>query len=100
MQYALEILLAIVVLVVFVWLFTPSSGNAAQNQAPDQDKLIDPSDSMQIGVLIGLTGGSITDAAVARYALERALAQFEQSNGRKATMRDMGFVAGLMSSLK
>jgi len=55
--------------------------------------LIDPSDSRQIGLLAGLTGGGIADAATLRFALER----FEQLHGRKATTRDVGTVAGLMS---
>jgi hypothetical protein len=46
------------------------------------------------GTLIGLSGGSIGDAAVARYALER----FEALHGRKATLRDAATVAGLLES--
>ncbi len=60
------------------------------------DKLIDPSDSYQIGLLIGMTGGTVTDAAVAWNALQR----FEQLNGRKATMRDIATVVGLMKTSK
>ena len=43
-------------------------------------------------MLIGLAGGDVADAAVARYALER----FEQTHGRKATTRDVGVVVGFM----
>lgn len=34
------------------------------------EKEIDPTDSYQIGLLLGMTGGTITEAAVARFALE------------------------------
>ena len=71
----------------FIWLMIPSS---AQHQSDGE--LIDPSDSRQIGLLIGLAGGGIADAATARFALER----FEQIHGRKATTRDVGIVVGLM----
>ena len=52
--------------------------------------------SVQRGVLIGLTGGTIADAATA----QSALARFEQTHGRKPTMQDAGVVVGLMNSLK
>jgi hypothetical protein len=75
---------------VFIWLMIPSSTPRTLGEG---EELIDPSDSRQIGMLMGLAGGDVTDAAVARYALER----FEQIHGRKATTRDIGFVAGLMT---
>ena len=72
----------------FIWLLIPSS-----SPKPDScGELIDPADSRQIGLLMGLAGGGIADAAVARFALER----FEQIHGRKATTRDVGIVVGLM----
>lgn len=76
-------------LAVFIWLLVPSS--SSKPSAADGG-LIDPSDSCQIGLLIGLAGGDIADAAVARSALER----FEEMHGRKATTRDVGLVVGLM----
>lgn len=94
MNEVLEIIFGIAILALFVWLMMPSPGS--KNGRADADKVIDPSDSTQIGVLIGMTGGTIADAAVARYALQR----FEEIHGRKATVRDMGIVAGLMSSMK
>jgi hypothetical protein len=72
-----------------VWLLIPS----AQAKPQDDEDLIDPEDSRQIGLLIGLAGGKIADAATARFALK----QFEQIQGRKATIRDVGVVLGLMS---
>ena len=74
---------------VLIWLLAPSSSTKSQQA---DGELIDPSDSYQIGVLVGLAGGGVTDAAVARFALER----FEQIHGRKATTRDSGIVVGLM----
>lgn len=75
-----------------IWLLSGSSSRLTDS-ASDQSELIDPSDSKQIGRLIGMTGGSVTDAAVARFALE----QFEQIHGRKATTGDVGVVVGLMT---
>ena len=89
MHNLFAILIGAGALVVFVWLFIPSSSQKS-NSADDQ--LIDPSDSRQIGMLVGLAGDGIADASVARFALER----FEQIHGRKATTRDAGIVAGLM----
>jgi hypothetical protein len=62
----------------------------------DKDQLIDLSDARQIGLLIGLSGGSIVDATEARLALER----FEETYARKATTREAGIVVGLMKSMK
>ncbi|MBK6942079.1 MAG: hypothetical protein IPH13_18015 [Planctomycetes bacterium] len=84
-----DILIGAAALAVFIWLLVPSSSSAP---SAAEGELIDPSDSRQIGLLIGLAGGSIADAAVARFALER----FEQIHGRKATTRDVGLVVGLM----
>lgn len=84
-----DILIGAAALGVFLWLLVPSSSS---NPSAADGELIDPSDSHQIGLLIGLAGGGIADAAVARFALER----FEQIHGRKATTRDVGLVVGLM----
>jgi phosphotransferase system glucose/maltose/N-acetylglucosamine-specific IIC component len=88
MQSIFAILIGVAALAFFVWLFIPSS----PAKETSDGELIDPSDSRQIGMLIGLAGGGIADAAVARFALER----FEQIHGRKATTRDVGIVVGLM----
>lgn len=86
MQTVFTILIGVAALVVFIWLFIPSSSTKASGE------LIDPSDARQIGMLIGVAGGGVADAATARFALER----FEQIHGRKATTRDVGTVVGLM----
>lgn len=84
-----DILIGAAALGVFIWLLVPSS--SSKPSAPDGE-VMDPSDSHQIGLLLGLAGGGIVDAAVARFALVR----FEQIHGRKATTRDVGLVVGLM----
>jgi hypothetical protein len=89
MDHIFAILIGVAALGFFIWLLIPSSSA----KSDDGGELIDPSDSRQIGLLIGLAGGGIADAAVARFALER----FEQIHGRKATTRDVGIVVGLMS---
>jgi hypothetical protein len=79
--------IAIGAVVLFVW-FMAGKKSAAE------DVEIDPTDSRQIGMLIGMMGGDARDAAVARFAL----VQFEAQYGRKATVRDMAIVAGMMRS--
>jgi hypothetical protein len=86
MTQVIYIVISVAVLAVFVWLLRGSGGS--------EDAVIDPNDSRTIGNLIGLTGGTIADAAVARFALQR----FEEVHGRKATVRDMAIVAGMMKS--
>lgn len=60
------------------------------------DELIDPSNSYQIGLILGMTGGTVKEAAIVRFALQR----FEEQHGRKATMRDVGTVIGLMKEIR
>lgn len=94
MNTALQILFSIAVLVFFVWLFIPTASTRPKDCDSNGDPFIDPDDSYQIGVLIGLTGGSIPDAAVMRFALQR----FQDIHGRRATSRDIGVVLGLIRS--
>jgi len=60
------------------------------------DELIDPSNSYPIGLIVGMTGWAVMDAAIVRFALQR----FEEQHGRKATMRDVGTVIGLMKEIR
>ena len=76
------------VILFFVWLMTP-------NRKSKAGELIDPNDSLQIGMLAGIAGRSIPDAAVMRFALKR----FEESYGRPATTRDIGIVLGIVDSM-
>ena len=75
----------------FIWLVWP---NRSKPVAHRDDEVIDAENAQQIGFLVGLVGGNIADAAVARFALRR----FEETHGRKATMRDAAIVVGLMKS--
>jgi hypothetical protein len=67
---------------------------ATESSGSSNQQIIDPNNDMQIGMLIGMMGGTITDAAVLRYALQR----FEQTYGRKATVTDVGILAGMVAA--
>ena len=60
------------------------------------DAAIDPDDDHQVGLLVGMTAGTVTDAAVARSALRR----FEEERGRRATTADLGIVVGMMRATR
>lgn len=64
------------------------------DQGLDLDRPIEASDPRLLATLIGLTGGTIPDAAAARFALER----FEALHGRKASLREAALVAGMLTS--
>jgi hypothetical protein len=89
MLQAFQIILGITALIFFVWLITPTKKSHAV-------QFIDPDDSYQIGMLAGLVGCSMPDAAVMRYALQR----FQEMNGRRATTKDIGIVLGIIYSMK
>jgi hypothetical protein len=73
-------------LAVFLWLVSGAKISTTG------EMLIDPNDARQMGTLIGLMGGTVADAAVAQFALRR----FEEIHGRKATVKEMGIVVGIM----
>jgi hypothetical protein len=79
-------------LAVFFWM---ASGSRRPGGA-SVDSIIDPNDSRQIGMIMGMAGGDIADAATVRYALQR----FKEQHGRDATTREIGFVIGMMRSMK
>ncbi len=84
-----QILLGIACLALFVWIFyVPSKKpwTAAEKAKADENHMI--------GVLVGAMGGDISQAAVARYALEA----FEEKYKRKATANDIGVLLGIISS--
>ena len=93
MSPILQILLGLAACGLFFWMMVTSQ-NPSVGRITSQDDLIDPENSYQIGYLMGLTGGTITDAAVVRYALER----FEQTHGYKPTLRDAALIVGMMQS--
>jgi len=63
------------------------------SQPKEPDTALDPT---LIGILIGMSGGTINDAVMAKFALDR----FEQINGRKATANDLGLIVGMMQATK
>jgi hypothetical protein len=81
------LLVALLLLWLVVHLVTPADGIRL-------DRPIDISDPRTLGTLIGLSGGTIQDAVVARFALDR----FEQLYGRKATLGEAAFVAGMLKT--
>lgn len=93
MSPILQILLGLAACGLFFWMLVTSQ-NPSVGRIASQDDLIDPENSYQIGYLMGLAGGTITDAAVVRYALER----FEQTHGYKPTLRDSALILGMMQS--
>ena len=82
------------VVVFFLWLFAPTSQNGSLGTKRSVEPFIDPNDSHQLGLLAGLAGGTVPDAAAMRFALRR----FEEKHGRRATSRDIGLVLGLIRS--
>jgi general secretion pathway protein G len=90
MNRVLHILLAASALAIFLWMLLGSK------KPDDENSEIDPTDDRHIGTLIGLTGGTIQDAAIARFALQR----FEQEHSRKATVQEMAIVAGVLKGMK
>lgn len=90
-----QIIGGLLVLLYVVFMVSSWYGKSNASETVGHDE-IDPDNSTQMGVLVGLTGGAVADAAVMRYALQR----FEQNHGRKPTMQDAGLVVGLMNSMR
>ena len=88
MDQFLNILPGLAAVAFFIWLMLPSRALTREKQ----EDLIDPSDPRQIGILIGLYGGDIAHAVLARFVLAR----FEEIHARKATAGETGIVVGLM----
>ena len=89
MTTLLQAVVPLAALALFIWMLASSRTGSAS-------EFIDPDDSRQIGTLVGLTGGSIPDAATMRFALDR----FQKQHGRRATTRDIGTVLGLIKGMK
>ncbi|MFM2081857.1 MAG: hypothetical protein RL380_548 [Verrucomicrobiota bacterium] len=92
----MPIAFAVVAVAVFVWLMIPSAKDKSVLSKSPNEPFIDPDDSYQIGLLVGMRGGTIPDAALMRFALQR----FEEENGRRATSSDLGIVLGMIESSK
>ena len=89
MTTLLQAIVPLAALAFFIWMLA-SSRNGSRRE------FIDPDDARQIGTLVGLSGGSIPDAATLRFALDR----FQKQHGRRATTRDIGVVLGLIKGMK
>jgi hypothetical protein len=90
MKEMLQIIVATAAVAIFVWMLLGSKNEISG------DAIIDPSDPRQIGLLMGMLGGNVVDAVIAIVVLR----QFEQAHGRKATVRDMGVVAGMLRNIR
>jgi hypothetical protein len=90
----LQAIVVVACLMLFVWMMLTGpkldAGRGKEDSAMERDR------SKLIGVLTGMTGGSIEDAAVARYALQR----FEDHYGRKATDEDLAILIGMMREMR
>lgn len=91
MASIVQLIIGAMVVIAFLWLL---AGGRSVTSMKDGE-FIDPNNSQQLGTLIGLAGGDISDAAVARFALQR----FQEIHGRRATTRDIGTVVGLMRTM-
>ncbi len=94
MQWVFTVSIAILVVGVFLWLLIPNAPMDKNRSNNSKNPFIDPDDSYQIGLLVGMTGGSIPDAATMRFALQR----FQAIYGRRATTVDIGIVLGLIQN--
>jgi nitrate reductase gamma subunit len=75
----------------FIWIFFVKS-----NKPMTAQESLEAEQAQVIGLITGMMGGSISDAATARYALQR----FETQHKRKATSRDIAIVMGMIRGMK
>ena len=93
MFFLLQLILGLGACAFCAWLMLGHASTTGGTMT-SQDDVIDPNNLYQLGFLIGMTGGTVTDASVVRSALVR----FEQTQGYKPTLRDAALVIGLMNS--
>ncbi len=91
MSPLVQLILGILSSLIFAWLLLKNT-TPPEARVTSQDDLINPLNTYQIGYLVGMSGGTVGDASVVRYALER----FEQTHGYHPTLRDAALVVGLM----
>ena len=91
MSLLIQCVIGVLACVCFGWWIINQS-TASEARVSSQDDQIEPHNSYQIGYLMGVSGGTVADAAVVRQALKR----FEQTQGYKPTLRDAAEVVGLM----
>ncbi len=94
MNTLIQLIVVTGAIVLFLWLLMGNSQSPGTS-TPNGDELIDPNDTRQLATLIGMTGGDITDVAVARFAIQR----FQEQNGRLPNTRDIATLVGIMRSL-
>lgn len=94
MHHGIGTLVSVLLLAAFAWLMVGCAQRGPSSQTSVE--LIDSSDTEQLARLLGLTGGSVAEVAIARYAIER----FEQEQGRKATTRDVATLVGMMQAMR
>ena len=93
MSPLMQVILGFGSLALFCWMMFSQTSTPGVSVTSVHD-VIDPNNSYQIGFLIGMTGGTVVDAAVVRFALQR----FEQVHGYKPTLRDAALVVGFMKT--
>ncbi len=91
MSLLIQIVIGMGASLVFGWLIV-SHASPPEARVASQDDVIHPHNAYQLGYLVGMTGGAVTDVTVIRDALEL----FEQTHGYQPTLRDAALVVGLM----
>jgi hypothetical protein len=75
-----------------VWGLLPQKSRPHEPASPHPPPAQDPHLARQVGVVTGVMGGSVEDAAVTKYALSRL--------EKPATAYDIGVAAGIEQSVK
>ena len=94
MNSLIQLIVVVGAIVLFLWLLMGNSQSTGTSTTTGEE-LIDPDDTRQLATLVGMTGGDITDVAVARFAIQR----FQEHNGRAPNKRDIATLLGIMRSL-
>ena len=94
MNSLIQLIVVVGAIVLFLWLLMGNSQSTGTSTTTGEE-LIDPDDTRQLATLVGMTGGDITDVAVARFAIQR----FQEHNGRAPNTRDIATLLGIMRSL-
>ena len=90
----IQAIFAICAVAFFIWLLMGNNSSTGNSTRKDSE-LIDPNDTRQLATLIGMTGGDVTDVAVARFAIQR----FQEQHGRAPNTRDIAAIIGIMRAL-
>lgn len=94
MPSLLELIIAVSVVAILFWLMlgNPKSGSLSNS---DGNELLDANDTRQLATLMGLAGGDIADAALAKFAIQR----FQEQYGRAPNTRDIATVVAMIRSM-